>query len=131
MQEDGRALIGIGDDGVRNVLGIPKTSSIKDAARAPDFLSVTKGNALAISEVKGGKSVHLEDVLAQLENGMKAVTQKGLAGDVERVELILEKGALFNGDNNRIIKDGYLFDLVTGARVRVKGFSNFIMVIQL
>ncbi|XXX75649.1 hypothetical protein WMF30_49165 [Sorangium sp. So ce134] len=102
MLDDGRALIGVGDDGVRDVLRISK------AEKAPDFLSVTKGNKLAVSEAKGGTTVHLEDVLPQLENGMKGLTAKGLVKDVERVELIMEKGARFN-DNDFIIVNGYWF----------------------
>ncbi|WP_437609366.1 hypothetical protein WMF20_50135 [Sorangium sp. So ce834] len=51
MLDDGRALIGVGDDGVRDVLRIPKDGS-NGIAKAPDFLTVTKGNKLALSEVK-------------------------------------------------------------------------------
>lgn len=131
MQKDGRALIGIGDDGVREVLGIPYSSPIKDAARAPDFLSVTKGNKLALSEVKGGNAPDVTTALKQLENGMKALTKKGLAGDVERVELIIPKGAPLKINDMTIATDGFLIRISTGARVTVEGFKNFIMVIQL
>ncbi|WP_338111519.1 hypothetical protein, partial [Sorangium cellulosum] len=44
MLDDGRALIGVGDDGVRDVLRIPTESPPgTDLAKAPDFLSVTRG----------------------------------------------------------------------------------------
>ena len=131
MQEDGRALIGIGDDGVRDVLGIPYSSPIKDAARAPDFLSVTKGNKLALSEAKGGKAPDVTMALIQLQNGMKALTEKGIAGDVERVELIILKGASLKNNDFKIAADGFLVRISTGARVTVEGFKNFIMVIQI
>jgi hypothetical protein len=129
MQENGRALIGIGDDGVRDVLSIPKSSAVKDAARAADFLSVTKGNKLALSEVKGGS--HVNDSLKQLKNTMKAVDKMGLVGDVERVELIVKKGVVFD-DQNLIINGGYLFNIATGKTVELEGFKNvFILVIEL
>ena len=129
LQEDGRALIGIGDDGVRDVLNIPKSSAVKDAARAADFLSVTKGNKLALSEVKGG--THVNDSIKQLKNTMNAVDKLGLAGDVERVELIVKKGIVFD-DKNMIINGGYLFNLATGKTVELEGFKNvFILVIEL
>ncbi|MEO5726566.1 MAG: hypothetical protein ABI134_01455, partial [Byssovorax sp.] len=129
MQKDGRALIGIGDDGVREVLGIPYSSPIEDAARAPDFLSVTKGNKLALSEVKGGKAPDVATALKQLGNGMKALKKKGLAGDVERVELIIEKGAVIKVNDLSVV-NGYLVKVSEGnARVQIDGFKNFVMVI--
>jgi hypothetical protein len=133
MQEDGRALIGIGDDGVRDVLGIPHSSPNKGVAQAPDFLSVTKGNKLALSEAKSIQtgSVDVNHALDQLENGMKALNDHGLAGDVERVELIMPKGAPLNNNDMKIAIDGSLVRISTGARVTVKGFKNFILVIQL
>ena len=131
MQENGRSLIGIGDDGVREVLAIPYSSPIKDAARAPDFLSVTKGNKLALSEVKGGNAPDITTALKQLENGMKALTEKGLAGDVERVEFIIPKGTPLKDNDMKIAADGLLVRISTGARVTVEGFKNFIIVIQL
>jgi len=46
MKNEGRALLGVGDDGVRKVLGIPKPQkqTVEGIAMAPDFLSATKGN---------------------------------------------------------------------------------------
>lgn len=128
LQKDGRALIGIGDDGVRKVLGIPANAP-DDLAKAADFLSVTKGNKLAISEVKGGSNV--TDAIDQLTNTMKAVDKMGLAGDVARVEVIVKKGVAIS-DKNFVIKNGYLFNLILGKPVELKGYKNvFIMVIQL
>lgn len=128
LQKDGRALIGIGDDGVRKVLGIPADAP-NALAKAADFLSVTKGNKLAISEVKGGSNV--TDAIGQLTNTMKAVDKVGLVGDVERVEVMIRKGVVIS-DENFVVKNGYLFDLILGKPVELKGYKNvFIMVIEL
>jgi hypothetical protein len=58
----------------------------------------------------------------------------GLAGDVERVELIMPKDVPFKNPNHGI-KDGYLIDKVTGKTVEIKnveGVKNFfVKVIQL
>jgi hypothetical protein len=134
MQEDGRALIGIGDDGVRKVLGIPKESpSHTDLGQAADFLSVTKGNKLAISEIKSvvKGSVDVDKALTQLANTMKKIAEKGLAGDVERIELIMPKGAQLKNLDMKIATNGFLVRINTGARVTLEGFQNFVMVIQL
>jgi hypothetical protein len=129
MQEDGRALIGIGDDGVRDVLGIPKSSSIKGEASAPDFLSVTKGNKLALSEVKGGKQI--DKAISQLTYGMEALDKLGLAGDVERIEIIVKKGQVFDNLDFAIL-NGYLVQVSkNNARVKIDGFKSLIMVIEL
>jgi hypothetical protein len=114
------------------VLGIPKptTSTVKGAAAAPDYLSVTKGNKLALSEVKGGK-VDPSDVVDQLTNAMKKLKELNLAGDVERVEIILKKGAEIT-DKNYEISNGYLVSVINGNKpVTPKGFANFIQVILL
>lgn len=134
MQEDGRALIGIGDDGVRNVLGIPKASPAgTDLGKACDFLSATKGNALALSEVKAFEKggIDVGSALTQLTNTMKKVTELGLAGDVERVELIIPKGASLKTADMKIAGDGFLVLVSTGQRVTLNGLKNFVRVIQL
>jgi hypothetical protein len=134
MQEDGRALIGIGDDGVRKVLGIPKESPAGTTlGKAADFLSVTKGNKLAISEVKSivSGSVDAGEAVKQLTNTMKKVSELGLAGDIERVELIIPKGASLNDKDMKIATDGFLVVISTGERVTLKFFKNFVRVVQL
>ncbi|MEO7590618.1 MAG: hypothetical protein ABI134_05365, partial [Byssovorax sp.] len=134
MQKDGRALIGIGDDGVRKVLGIPANAPMgSDLAKACDFLSVTKGNTLALSEVKaiGEGSIDVEKALPQLTNTMKKVTELGLAGDIERIELIIPKGAPLKDNDMKIAADGFLVVISTGKRVTLKGFKNFVRVVQL
>ncbi|MEO5728497.1 MAG: pre-toxin TG domain-containing protein, partial [Byssovorax sp.] len=139
MQTDGRALIGIGDDGVRKVLGIPKESpALTDLGKAADFLSVTKGNKLAISEVKSLKDIaetkggiDADMAIKQLSNTMAKLTELGLAGDVERVEIFLPSGVSFNDADLKVAADGVLTLISTGKRVTLKGFKNFIMVIRL
>ncbi|WP_437494402.1 hypothetical protein WME75_22455 [Sorangium sp. So ce1014] len=59
-----------------------------------------------------------------------ALKKKGLDGDVERVELIMQQGAEFD-PTKYIVKDGYLFDSNQGKTVTLDGFNKFIMVIRL
>ncbi|MEO5726984.1 MAG: hypothetical protein ABI134_06045, partial [Byssovorax sp.] len=123
MQKDGRALIGIGDDGVRKVLGMK-------GGKAADFLSMTKGGKLAVSEVKGGV-IEAKEAVEQLTSTMQALAAKGLAGDVERVEIIVKNGAAFK-DPNLGTKDGYLIEKLTGKTIEIVGFKMlFIKVVQL
>ncbi|WP_437993574.1 hypothetical protein [Sorangium sp. So ce145] len=130
LVDDGRSLVGVGDDGVRDVVGIPKTSRPKSKeAMAPDFVSISSGHKLIISEAKGGK-IYVDDVRHQLSNAMKALKDKGLDGDVERVELIMEQGATFD-DPNFTVRDGYLFNANTGKTVTLIDFNKPIMVIRL
>ncbi|WP_438006518.1 hypothetical protein WME89_49430 [Sorangium sp. So ce321] len=109
LVDDGRSLVGVGDDGVRDVAGIPKHSSPGGTeAAAPDFVSISRGHQLILSEGKGG-TIDLFKVRDQLSNAMKALKEKGLDGDVTRVELIMEQGAEFK-PKKFTVKDGYLFD---------------------
>ena len=69
-------------------------------------------------------------VIEQLSSGMEGLRQRGLAGDVEEVELIMERGGKFGGDTY-IEKDGYLFDKNKGKRATLNGFNRPIKVIRL
>ncbi|KYF72836.1 hypothetical protein BE15_03615 [Sorangium cellulosum] len=130
LVDDGRSLVGVGDDGVREVVGIPKHSSPGGSeGAAPDFVSISRGHKLIISEAKGG-TIPVDKVRKQLSNAMKALKEKRLDGDVARVELIMEQGADFN-PKKFTVKDGYLFDSDEGKTVTLDGFNNFIMVIRL
>ncbi|WP_437894566.1 hypothetical protein [Sorangium sp. So ce124] len=131
IKEEGRALIGVGDDGVRRVLGIPFTSDIKGVAKAPDFVTVTRGEKLAVSEAKGGTTVNVtEEAIPQLTNAMKKLKDKKLDGDVARVEILIQRGATL--ENNYGTKDGYLFNKITGKTVQIEGFPLlFIKVVKL
>jgi hypothetical protein len=62
---------------------------------------------------------------------MKKIAERNLVGDVERVELIIPKGAPLKGDF--AILDGYLVKPSEGnALVTVRGFKNHnIVVIEL
>jgi hypothetical protein len=123
MQEQGRALLGIGDDGVRRVLGMK-------GLKAADFLSMTKGGKLVVSEVKGGV-IEASEAVEQLTSTMQALAAKGLAGDVERVEIIVKNGAAFK-DPNLGTKDGYLIEKLTGVTIEITGFKMlFIKVVRL
>ena len=133
MKDQGRAMIGVGDDAVRKVLGIPKNLP-DDLSKAPDFLSVTKGNKLALSEIKRlesiGGEIDVTTARAQLSNAMKRLSTLNLAGDVERAEIIIPKGAKLKDDF--AILAGYLVDPSEGnKRVTLDGFKTLIMVIEL
>jgi hypothetical protein len=133
LLDDGRALIGVGDDGVRKVL------KMEAADQAADFIAVTKGNKLAVSEAKGGlTTITLKGAqgkggaLDQLKNTMNKLKDAGLVGDVERVELIINKGATFS-DTNYAVKNGFLVKVTEGYKaVELEGFTNlFVRVIDL
>ncbi|WP_437598378.1 hypothetical protein WMF28_37285 [Sorangium sp. So ce590] len=131
LVDDGRSLIGVGDDGVRDVLKIPRESSAGGSeGAAPDFLSISSGHKLIVSEAKGGGEIKVRKVREQLTNAMKALKAKGLDGDVARYELIMEQGAKFD-DPNITVRDGYLFNWKTGKNVTLIDSDKFIMVIRL
>jgi hypothetical protein len=122
MKDQGRGMLGVGDDGVRTVLEMPKKSTPSASAQAPDFLSVSKSGKLVVSEAKGG-DVDVIKALGQLENAMKKLAERNLVGDVERVEIIIPKGAPLKGDF--AILDGYLVKPSDGnALVTVRGFKD-------
>jgi hypothetical protein len=126
MKNEERALIGVGDDGVRRVLGIPSGSA---AEMAPDFLSVTKGNKLVLSEAKGGM---LGDAVDQLTNAMKRLKALGFENDVSRVEIVVQKGK--NLGNNLTVVGGYLHRTAENksTRVTIEGFGQmFVTVVQI
>ncbi|WP_437535704.1 hypothetical protein WME79_14990 [Sorangium sp. So ce726] len=130
LVDDGRSLVGVGDDGVRRVLDIPKESRTGTIeGKAPDFVSLRAGNELILSEAKGGDEVIVKEVIEQLTNAMNTLKEKWrLGGDVARLELIMKQGATF--DNKNIgVRDGYLVNLLTGKPVTVD--NKFIMVIRL
>jgi hypothetical protein len=128
-----RRMLGVGDDGVRKVLGIPK-NAVEDAAKAPDFLSVSKGGGLVLSEAKGIVSENGEAAVAtavkQLKNALTKLEELNLAGDVERAEIIIPKSAKLPGDYG--IKDGYLITVKDGVTTTVQiGVNFFIKVVQI
>ncbi|WP_437754047.1 hypothetical protein [Sorangium sp. So ce1389] len=132
MTREGRALLGVGDEGVRKMLNLPGESLPgMSGGRAPDFVTVSRGQKLIVSEVKGGNTVRIKDVTDQLSNGMEGLRKKGVAGDVEQVELIMARGAKFKPEDTYTVKDGYLFNVKKGKRETLNGFNRPIRVIQL
>ncbi|TKD12221.1 hypothetical protein E8A74_06015 [Polyangium fumosum] len=132
MKNEGRRMIGVGDDGVRSAIGIPKGGNgvPKDVAKAPDFLTVTKENLLVVSEAKGG-GVKGHEVVNQLANAMKKLKELNLDGDVTRLELIMKKGAEMKNRNYGVVDDvlvSYLDD-AAGKPKLIEG--HIIRVIQL
>ena len=100
VKQEGHTILGFGDDAVRKVLKFSENAP-PPFGRSPDFLSITKTGGLAVSEVKAVTTgpVDVKWALTQLENGMKELGEKNLAGSVERVQIIVPKGAR--------LKDGY------------------------
>ncbi|WP_437830055.1 hypothetical protein [Sorangium sp. So ce1153] len=132
MTREGRALLGVGDGGVRKMLDLPDESLPgMSGGKAPDFVTVSRGQKLIVSEVKGGNPVELDDVFKQLSNGMEGLRKKGVAGDVEQVELIMTRGAKFKPEKTYSVNDGYLFNTTTRKKVTLKGFNHPIKVTQL
>ncbi|CAN99046.1 putative secreted protein [Sorangium cellulosum So ce56] len=132
MTHEGRALLGVGDGGVRKMLDLPDESLPgMSGGKAPDFVTVSRGQKLIVSEVKGGNPVELDDVFKQLSNGMEGLRNKGVAVDVEQVELIITRGAKFKPKDTYAVKDGYLFNTKTRKKVTLKGFNHPIKVTQL
>jgi hypothetical protein len=132
LLDEGHALLGVGDDGVRKVL------KMKPGDPACDFLSVNKGNKLVLSEAKGieaategGKGgVDAGHAVEQLTSTMKKLKEKGLAGDVGRAEIRIPKGAPIKGDYG--IKDGNLIIWSTGETIHLKDFPLvFVKVVQI
>jgi hypothetical protein len=102
------------------------------AEKAADFLTVTKGGKLAVSEAKGAeKTIDATFALGQLKSTMNALAGKGLAGDVERVEIIAKRGVPFKNPNHGT-KDGYLIDKLSGLPISIEGFDLlFVKVVRL
>ncbi|WP_438006514.1 hypothetical protein WME89_49410 [Sorangium sp. So ce321] len=130
LTRDGRGLLGVGDDGVRVVLWRELSDDARAKLKAPDFVTVSARNKLILSEVKEGRNVDGDRVIEQLSSGMEGLRQRGLVGDVEEVELIMDRGGKFGGDTY-IEKDGYLFDKNKGKRATLNGFNRPIKVIRL
>lgn len=119
VQARGNMLLGVGDDGVREVL----KKYLKDGEAAADLISITDpGNKIAITEMKSGKKI-LHAVKDQIRNVVVAIDKAGWRADIAYVEVIVEKAAKFD-DANWIVKDGYLFDTLKNKRVEVPGFPN-------
>jgi hypothetical protein len=95
LADEGQWFLGIGDDGVRKVLGIPAESPPGTIlGKAPDFLSVTKSGGLCLTEVKGSLSNTdaVRDAVNQLTNAATKVQEQGLLGELEKVQLAIPKG---------------------------------------
>jgi hypothetical protein len=84
---------------------------------------------LALSEAKGG-DINPQEVIDQLTNAMNKLKELNLAGDVERVELIMKKGAGVKDENYKVW-NGFLVKIVDNKPATPKGFAHFIQVILL
>lgn len=133
LQEEGHALLGIGDDGVRTVLDIKAESSPGTIlGKAADFLSLNKGNKLVISEAKGGATVAIKGksgAFDQLQNVANNLADRGLTGDVGWFEIIIEKGAKL--ETNYGVLDGYVVKTTQGNKpveILMSGVKKFLKV---
>jgi hypothetical protein len=84
---------------------------------------IERPHARRLIEVKSGTR---GDALLHLENGVLAVQLKGLLGDLWRVELAIKKGQEL-GDNNWMVKNGFLLDIAGNKPIEIKGFKNLFM----
>ena len=95
--------------------------------------SRTKGGKLAASEAKGGANVAAGEAIPQLENTMKKIAEKGLAGDVDRIEIIMSRWAMIKEKDYKIL-NGYLVMISEGnkpVQISAGGFKWFVQVVQL
>ena len=132
LLDEGHALIGVGDDGVRRVL------KMLPGDPACDFISVSPGNKLVLGEAKAIEAATTSTKAGfdagkardQLTSTMKKLKERGLAGDVDSVQLRIPKGAPFKGDYG--LKDGYLIEWSTGETIHLKDFPLvFVKVVQI
>ncbi len=112
-------LLSVGDDGLRQSL----KEFLSAADAAPDLVAFTKEGKLVLIEVKSGKDI-LHAVNDQLKNGVRALQQAGYLGDLDYVEVIVQKGVKEFNNKNWIVQDGYLFNILTNKRVAVPGFPD-------
>ncbi|MRG97177.1 hypothetical protein GF068_35410 [Polyangium spumosum] len=131
MNEQRRQMLWVGDDIVKKKLKIPG-NLIEGLSRAPDLVTVTKGNKLALSEIKGGGKVDIGgDVLPQLNNALLKLKEANLLDEVDRIEVIMAKGAKFKNPNHKLL-DGYVVSTIDGNKpVKPEDFNIFLKVIQL
>ncbi|MBK9259485.1 MAG: hypothetical protein IPM54_06565 [Polyangiaceae bacterium] len=131
MKDKGHKMLGVGDDGVRDVLNIPRNAHEPGVSRAPDFVSVSPEGGIVLSEAKGIEtgSVDALHAVSQLENAMKKVVEENLTGEIKRVQLIKPAGAKLK--DNYTVKDGYLRN-GAGKTVTMPGRPNlFVRVVEL
>ncbi len=106
--KSGDRILGSGDEGVREALGIPpKTEQIND------FLSVSEGGAFNIAEVKGagvGSQVEIRTALDQMEGGYKALMEKLPSAKIGSYTIYAPEGAIFeNGFYKKGLGDLLMF----------------------
>ena len=71
----------------------------------------------------GGKAgVEADKAVTQLTSTMEKLKELGLAGDVDRLEILMPRGAPFK-NNDLGIKDGYLIKWSTGKPVEIPKFG--------
>jgi hypothetical protein len=68
--------------------------------------------------------------IKQLQAGMKRLDELNYIGDLERVEIVIPKGAKLN-DNDLKILNGYLVKISNGNKPVSAGYGKFVQVIEL
>jgi hypothetical protein len=127
LADEGHWFLGLGDDGVRDVLDIPASSRPGTIeGQACDFFTVSPGGKICLTEVKAGLS-NVRDLrhgLDQLTNTAMGVQKKGLLGKLEKVQLALPKGTKLPGSFG--VKDGYLIHTIDGKvkTIRLEGIPG-------
>ena len=133
-------------DGVSDILRL-KGEPLDASFKIPDFLSVSPQGGLVVSEAKffdfnKENAIPAQWAVEQLKSAMNRLVQKSVAQDVERVQLVMPKGAKLadgiiknpDGSIKEIwtftAKDGYL--LKNGQTVTMPGKPNlFVRILEL
>lgn len=90
----GENIIGLGDDGVRQTLGMARN------ARAADFLSVDAAGRFTIREVKqsaGSAGADIGHALSQLDSTVAALQGKVRGARISNLEIVVPRGANLKG----------------------------------
>jgi hypothetical protein len=141
IEKKNHKVLSVGD-GSRDVLGIVMGADGKWPKHA-DFLSVSPNGSLIISEAKFPRKALNErpagvdcfGAVAQLRSSMEHAVKKGVAQDVELVQIVFPKGAVLTvqKETNTVtkvvtefhymIEDGYLLE--NGKRIPMPGKPDF------
>ncbi|MDC0744031.1 hypothetical protein [Polyangium mundeleinium] len=132
IKKEGHKILALGDGEVRRLLDILESSQTRGVSRACDFLTVTPTNGLVLSDSKfvGPMSVvNVPKALSQFDNVMAKLGERNVAGFVERVQIVVPKGANLKA-GFKIGEGGKLTSMATGELVKVTGAKNVDLVVH-
>ena len=106
LSDSGNKLLGIGDNGVRVVLGLDK-----NAHKLPDFVSVTKSGKFQVSEVKdteGAFDASSIKGIKQLTNAVNELLKQVPGAKIGKLEIIIpgeiKVHGVYNTSGNHLVK---------------------------